>query len=357
MATIAELVTKFIADTSNFTKGTQKIKSDTKALGNETSNTTKKLGGLNVGALKAAAGMAGLALGIGAVVRVSKEAIKIFAEFEQSMAKVRSITKATDLEFLALQQAAKSAGETTRFTANQAADALFFLASAGLSATESAEALAGVLLLAGATGSDLGTTAETVTAILSQFSLETSDAARVSNVFAAANANSQATMEKLIAAFRQAGPVSAGLGISLEETTGALQILFNEGFRAETAGRALKSALADLATESSLANRKLQQLGISFEEVNPETVGLIGSIRALEEAGIGTSQALDIFGKVAGPQLSVLIREGAGAIEQYTEAVTDTNEAAEQYAIQNDTLKGDLDILKSVTQAVAIEFG
>ena len=357
MATIAELVTKFIADTSNFTKGVNQVKKGTNAFGKGIVGADTKTKGLNLSMLKTVAGMAGLAIGIRAVVRVTKEVIKIFAEFEQSMAKVRSITKATDLEFLALQQAAKSAGETTRFTANQAADALFFLASAGLSATESAEALAGVLLLAGATGSDLGTTAETVTAIISQFSLETEEAARVANVFAAANANSQATMEKLRGAFQQVGPVAAGLNITLEETTGALQILFNAGFRGERAGRALKSALADLATESSLANRKLQQLGVSFEEVNPETVGLIGSIRALEEAGIGTSQALDIFGKVAGPQLSILIREGAGAIEQYTEAVTDTNEAAEQYAIQNDTLKGDLDILKSVTQAVAIEFG
>jgi TP901 family phage tail tape measure protein len=299
--------------------------------------------------------LAGVAAFAGITVAL-KSAIGTFSDFEQSIANVGAVANATEEDFAILEEAARSAGETTRFSASQAADALFFLSSAGLDATQSVKALDGVLLLAGATGSDLARTAETVTATLSQFDIAASDSARVSNVFAAANSNSQATLEKLGNALRQVGPVAAGLGISLEETTGALQILFNAGFQGETAGRALKSALADLATETGPTIEKLNKLGISFESVNPAVVGVEGAIRTLQEAGLDTSQVIDVFGKVAGPQLSVLIKEGADSIKDYTDAVTGTNEAARQYAVQNDTLKGSTDQFNSALESVIISF-
>jgi TP901 family phage tail tape measure protein len=307
-------------------------------------STTEIAGNFNQMSLAGTAAFAAIAL-------AAKQAISTFATTEQSLANVEAVTNATAAEFENLENAAKDAGRTTRFTAGQAADALFFLASAGLDAKQSVDALQGVLELAGATNSDLAFTAQTVTAVLSQYSLAADEASRVSNVFAAANSNSQATLEKLAGAFRQVGPVAAGLGISLEDTVGALQLLFNAGFQGQQAGRALKSALADLANQASPTIEKLEALGIAFEDVNPEAVGLEGAIRALETAGLTTAQTLDVFGKVAGPQLSVLISKGGDAIAEYTKAVTGTNEAARQYAVQNDTLAGSFDRFKSATEA------
>lgn len=289
-------------------------------------------------------------------VTTAKKAIDVFAKTEQSLANVRAVTGSTSEEFEKLEIAALKAGETTRFSASQSADALFFLASAGLDATESAAALQTTLELAGATQSDLAFTARTLTATLAQFNIEADDASRVSNVFAAANANSQATTEKLADALKQTGSVANLLGISLEETVGSLQLLFNAGFQGEAAGRALKSALADLGNESSITNKKLSELGISFDQVNPKTVGLTGAIANLEDAGLDAAQILDAFGKVAGPQIAQLISQGEDEILKYTKAVTDTNAAAEQYRIQNDTLAGSLDKLKSAAENSAIIF-
>lgn len=300
------------------------------------------------------------AAGVAAITAVSvafKKSIGVFAEFEQSLARVRAVTGATREEFKGLEDAAAEAGKTTRFTATQAADALFFLASAGFDAAQSIDALDGVLQLAGATGSDLASTASTVTAVISQFGLEAAEAARISNVFAAANQNSQATLEKLTGAFRQVGPVAAGLGISLEETTGALQILFNAGFQGENAGRALKSALADLSNAAGPASKKLETLGLNLEKLDPSANSLAEVIGVLGEASLSTGEILDVFGKVAGPQVATLLKEGRGELEAYTAAVTDTNAAAESYAIQNDTLLGSVDRFKSAAQGLGIELG
>ncbi len=300
-------------------------------------------------------GLAGVAA-IGAITLAFKKSIAVFAETEQSLANVEAVSNATAAEFRELKNAAEDAGTTTRFTAGQAADALFFLSSAGLSATQSVKALDGVLQLAGATGSDLAQTAQAVTSTLSQFGLAAEKSADIANIFAAANSNSQATLDKLQNSLRQVGPVAAGLDIELEEVVGSLQALFNAGFQGESAGRALKSALADLANEASPTIEKLEALGVSFASVNPEAVGLTGAIGALEDAGLSTAQVIEAFGKVAGPQLLTLINTGKDAIEDYTAAVTGTNEAARQYEVQNNTLAGSIDSLKSAVEGTSNSF-
>jgi len=293
---------------------------------------------------------------IGAVTLAFKSAIGTFADTEQKLANVKAVSNATAEQFNELQKAANEAGTTTRFTAGQAADALFYLSSAGLNATQSVDALNGVLELAGATGSDLSQSAQAVTSTLSQFGLGASKASDVANIFAAANSNSQATLDKLQNSLRQVGPVASGLGISLEETVGSLQALYNAGFQGENAGLALKSALADLSNQASPTIQKLNALGVSFADVNPEAVGLTGAIGALEKAGLTTSETIDVFGKVAGPQLVTLIKAGQAQLEKYTEAVTGTDEAARQYAVQNDTLSGSFDALKSAVEGTSNSF-
>lgn len=291
---------------------------------------------------------------IAAVTLAFKSAISVFATTEQKLANVRSVTGATAEEFQTLETAAEEAGKTTRFTAGEAADALYSLASAGLDAEESVSALDGVLLAAGATGSDLAFTSQTITSTLAQFSLASDQAADVANIFAAATANSQANMEKLAGSLRQVGPIAGSLGISLEEVTGALQLLFNAGFQGEQAGTALRNALGDLANASSPAVTKLEALGISASSVNPEIVGLSDAIGALADAGLTTADVIEVFGKEAGPQLVTLVSAGREEIEKYTAAVTDTTAAAEQYSIQNDTLAGSIDEAKSAIEGAAI---
>lgn len=288
------------------------------------------------------------------VIGAMREMIGIFSGFQQSMKNVQSVTGAVGDEFRQLNDAAKEAGETTRFTAREAADALYYLGSAGFSARQSIEALDGVLQLAGATQSDLASTSETVASIISQYSLDAAEAGRVSNVFAAAIGNSQATMEKLSTSFRQVGPVAAGFGYSLEETVGALQQLYNAGFQGQQAGRALKSALADLASPTKNMQQIFGKLGISLDKVNPEINDMASIIDTLAESGISTADIIDAFGKVAGPQMAVLIEKGGAALRKYTTDVTNTNAAAEAYRIQNDSLAGSIDFLRSKLESTAI---
>jgi TP901 family phage tail tape measure protein len=281
-----------------------------------------------------------------------KQSIDTFAKFEQSMANVRSVTSASAADFQKLEEAAIVAGESTRFTASQAADAMYYLASAGLNATQVMDSLNGVLQLAGATQSDLAFTASTMAATLSQFSLDAEEATRVSNVFASAISNSQATMEKLQTSMKQVGPIAGALGISLEETTANLEALFNAGFAGEQAGTALRNILLDLSDSTGPVVKQLEALGVTFDRINPKNVGLTGAIEVLSESGIDLG---NIFGKRVAAQMLVLAKTGGDALRELENEITNTNAAAEMYATQNDTLAGSIDFLKSAIESAQIK--
>ena len=280
-----------------------------------------------------------------------KAAIGIFAKYEQSMANVRSVTDATAEDFKLLEEAAIDAGESTRFTATQAADALYFLASAGLDAKQSISALQGVLQLAGATGSDLASTSATMAATLSQFSLKSEESTRVSNVFSAAIAGSQANMEKLGNALKQVGPISGALDISLEETVASLEALFNAGFAGQQAGTGLRNILLDLSDSTGPVIKQLEALGVAFDTVNPREIGLTNAIDELARSGVDLGS---IFGKRVAAQILILAKTGGDALRELEAEITNTNSAAEMYAIQNDTLAGSVDFLKSAMESMAI---
>lgn len=293
-------------------------------------------------------------LGIGNAI---KSTIDTFSSFEQSMANVASVAGATDSEFLALSDAAEKAGETTRYTASQAADAMYYLASAGYSASQSIDALDGVLALAQATGSDLASTSSTMAAAISQFGLQADDAGRVANVFAAAITSSQANMDKLTTGLRQVGPVAGTLGISLEEVTANLDALFNKGFQGEQAGTALRSILLDLVDPSSAVVAALKAQGLEYDKVNPRVVGLSGAFENMAKAGVDLTT---VFNKVSASEALALIdvaKQSSGNLQDLQDKITGTNKAAEAMATQNNTTAGSFDIMKSKAQGASISFG
>jgi TP901 family phage tail tape measure protein len=289
-----------------------------------------------------------------------KKSVSDYAAFEQSLANVQAVARASAEDMKLLEEAASEAGQTTKFTGAQAADAIYYLASAGFTARQSMEALDGVLALASATGADLAFTSETVASAISQFGLEAKDAQKVANVFAAGAAASQASIDKLAVSMRYVGPVAAAFNYSIESVTGTLAILYNAGFDASQAGTALRGMLADLSNAASPAIDKLAALGIAFEDVNPAANSLSEVIAALNPIAENGGKIMEVFGDRAGPAMIKLLQAGAGEIEKYTERVTGTSEATEAAAIQNDTLQFSLSRLSkgfgSIGKSITEEF-
>jgi len=285
-------------------------------------------------------------------------AVKTFEEFEYAMKNVQAVSGATGEELTILEEKAREMGASTVFSAKEAADAMYYLASAGMKTQDIVSSLNGVLQLAAATQSDLAFASQTITASLSQFGLSAEQAGRVADVFASAISNSQATLEKLANSMRYVGPVANSLGMSLEETTATLMALYNAGYRGEQAGTILRGAFSALLSPSKSVREAINSLGLELQDLNPTVHSVAEIIDTLAKAGADTADVIQIFGREAGPGVAALIQQGGDAIRKYTSALKSAGGTAQNVAeTQMDSLHGQLKILRSAFQEMQIAIG
>ena len=318
----------------------------------------EKMKGLsNIGSTLQSVGaqMAGLGALIAAPLVLS---VKAFTEFEQKMKNVQVVAGASTADFEKLSNAAKDIGANTRFSASEAADALYNLASAGLDASDAVTALDSVVALAAATNSDFAQSSAAIVSTVAQFSLPVEQAAKVADVFTSAISNSMANMEKLQSSMRTVGPIAGSMGISLESTTAALMALYNAGFQGEQAGTALRNMLATLIEPSTTAKQAFSDLGISIKEIQNASDPLQAALGALSKSGASTKEIIGIFGKEAGPAVAALLQQGINKISEYKTKLDESGGAASKAATeQTKTLQGMIDSLTSILETAAIEIG
>ena len=288
------------------------------------------------------------------LVLLGNQWLKTAIQFDRAMVNTKAVIGATAEEFDLLTRAARRAGEETIFRANQAAEALYYLAQSGMDAYQSIHALDGVLALAAATQANLSFTSEMIAISLRQFNLEADEAIRVANVYAQAVASSQANMEKLSYSLRYAGPVAAGFGHTIEETVGTLMALYNAGLQGSQAGITLRRTLQTLSNPTGEAKTVLAELGLTIEDVHPEIHSLAEIVATLTERGITSTQAMRLFGHHAGTGMMALLSQGSEALEEYTRKVTNTDKALEMARTQIDSLSGDVKLLESIYESLSI---
>jgi TP901 family phage tail tape measure protein len=176
MAVIRNLVVKISADISSLSKGLQNAQKSLQKV----SQSFTKIGGTLTATIT------------GPLVALGTSIVKTSAQFEQSMANAASVAGATGEELQRMTDIAREMGSKTVFSASDAADALYYMASAGYKVDQMAASIEATLNLASATQYDLAATTDIVIATLNQFGLEASSAERVTNVFASAIGNSMA---------------------------------------------------------------------------------------------------------------------------------------------------------------------
>ncbi|MCX4374183.1 MAG: phage tail tape measure protein, partial [Dysosmobacter sp.] len=132
-----------------------------------------------VGGAIAAAGIAEAMKGIADAYR---ECVQVAGDFEQAMSAVEAIADSNTSEMAALTAEAKELGATTKFTAQQSANAMEYMAMAGWDAQEMLGGMNGVINLAAAAGEDLAQVSDIVTDNLSAFGLRASDTAHFADV-------------------------------------------------------------------------------------------------------------------------------------------------------------------------------
>jgi len=295
--------------------------------------------------------------GIGvAATSIAVGSIATFASFEQTMKDVASVSQATEQEYKQLSGFAKEMGETTVFSAREAGQAMYYLASAGMSVKEQMSSTNVILDLAAATQSGLAEATKLTVASMNAYHIPAAEAGRITNVFAATISSSQATLEKLAVSMPYVGATFNSLGYTVEETSAALGILYDSGLEASMAGTRLGGAITTLLKPTAQVNKGLAALGLTIDDVNPSTNSLVDIVGKFEEAGLDAASAAQIFGRRS-EGMTLLVSAGADALRGMQANITGTDRAAEMAAEQLNSLSGDLKLLKSAVEGAAISMG
>lgn len=328
-------------------------------------NKLKDLTTMNSQVMGASMQSVGKALTVGVtapLVGIGIKSVKTASEFEAAMSKVKAISGATGGDFKRLEDIAKKMGATTKFTAIDSAEALKYMGMAGWKTDQMIAGLPPIMNLAAASGENLGTVSDIVTDSLTAFGMKATDAARFSDVLAAAATNSNTNVGLMGETFKYAAPVAGALGYSIEDTAVAVGLMANAGIKGSQAGTALRSAFTRLVKPTKEVNKGLELIGLSADDFRGKSLHETIDILRDSFKGLDGSQQAEIasmiFGQRAMSGMLGIINASEEDYNKLTTAIQNSSGSADEMAkIMNDNLQGDLVLLKSAVEGAAIAIG
>lgn len=299
----------------------------------------------------------GMALGAGLA-----KSITIGAAFESDMAKVAAVSRASDEQLKQLTATARKLGAETQWSASEAAQGMQYLAMAGFKTNEIIETMPGMLNLASAGAIDLASASDIASNILTGFGLSASDMNRVGDVLTNTFTQSNTTLQGLGATMKYAAPVAKAMGVSIEQAAAMAGKLGDAGIQGEMAGTTLRSVLLRLSAPSEKAAVALDALGVKTTDANGKMKSFPAILKELNAAMSGMSESAranftkTIFETEAMSGALVLMEQaGSGALDKFIGAVQDVGSAESVASKQIDNLKGDVTILNSAMQEMALK--
>ena len=298
------------------------------------------------------------------VVALGTAAVKTASDFDSAMSQVAAVSGATGDELEALRDKAREMGSKTKFSASEAAEAMNYMAMAGWKTSDMLSGIEGVMNLAAASGEDLATTSDIVTDALTAFGLTASDSAHFADVLAAASSNANTNVSMMGETFKYAAPIAGSLGFSVEDTAEAIGLMANAGIKSTQAGTSLRTIMTNLSGEVKIC-------GSAIGEVTVATINADGSMRSLSDiladcrtafGGLSESEkaaaAETLVGKNAMSGFLALMNAAPADIDKLSNAIAKCDGTSQSMAdTMQDNLAGQLTILKSQLEELAISFG
>lgn len=351
---VGEIVARLELDSSQFSSSVSQAQAQMQQMGNSAKSLSSQMGLVQ---------KAALAVG-GAVVAGIGVSVKTAADFEQAMSKVQSISGATGQDFQDLQNIAMKLGETTKFTATEAAQGLQYLAMAGFSVKDQVGSLPAVLNMAAAASVDMGTSADIVSNIMTGFGIASEDSTYAVDVLVKTMTTANTDLLQLGDAMKYVAPVSTALGFSFEETAAAVAKMSDAGIQGSMAGTALRAGMLRLANPVGRAAKVMQAYGIEVETADGKMKSLPDIIDHLNSkfGDLGqaekTAAIASLVGTEAASGFVSLLAVGSDEIRRYTKALEESGGTADRVAkTQMDNLKGSFEELKSALEGVGIKLG
>lgn len=294
--------------------------------------------------------------------------VKFGSNFEAAMSGVAATMGMTSAEinsgsadYERLEQAAKDAGATTKFSASQAAEALNYMALAGYDVDESIATLPTVLNLAAAGGMDLATASDMVTDSMSALGDMAGTADSFVDKMAKTSQKSNTSVAQLGEAILTVGGTAKSMAGGVDEMNTVLGILADNGIKGAEGGTALRNMILSLSAPTDTASAKMEELGLSvfdaegkMRPMNDIFNDLNGILSTMTE-GEQTQVLNTIFNKVDLKSVNALLANSGERFDELSGYIADCDGAAANMAdTMNNNLQGSVTILQSALEGLGI---
>lgn len=253
-------------------------------------------------------------------------------EFQKSVANLGAVAGVSGKELENLSRNALDVAGSTKFTANEIIGLQTELSKLGFSSQEVIEATQGIAFTAQALNAPLNSVAEQVGKVINQFDLLAEQSAFVGDVLVTSINESALSFDSFGTAIQYVGPIAKNLGLTFEQTAGAMAVLADNGFTASRIGTGLRGIFTELGKTSADVERSLKKLA---------------------EQNISLSEAVDLVGKRNAAQLITLLKN-IDAIDEANGKYYEQGRALEAAAKQTETFSGQVQLLNSAFRETQI---
>lgn len=307
---------------------------------------------------------AGITTALQEIARAYMACVEAAGGLEETMSTVEALSGSNAAEMDQLTAKAKDLGATTKFTAQESAEAMSYMAMAGWDAQEMMSGMDGVLNLAAAAGEDLAMVSDIVTDNLTAFGLTAADTARFSDVLAAAATNSNTSVSIMGETFKSSAAIAGALGYSIEDVAIATGLMANAGVKGSIAGTALRNIFNGLLEGATLTGAAFGeytysavQAGGTMKDFGTTLNELRGVFAQMTEAE-RVNNAMTLAGARGYNGLLAILRATDEDYISLTASINECSGAAEKMAaIKLDNMNGQLTLMKSSFDALKTSIG
>lgn len=197
---------------------------------------------------------------------------------------------------------ATSTGTSTK----QLTDGMYMIESAGYHGAAGLDVLKAAAEGAKVGNADLGTVANGVTTIMTDFASQNVNATQATNTLVATVASGKTTMQELSASLSGVLPTASAAGVGLTDVMSAMATMTGEGVPAANAATYLRQTIMNLSAPSKGTSDALKSIGLSAQQVSdgiktslPNTLDMITTALG-KKFPAGSLQYNEALSKIAG---------------------------------------------------------
>ena len=228
-------------------------------------------------------------------------ALKMGVDFDKSMTQIKSLVGVASAEVDRMGVAVKQMAANTGIGANEAAEALFFITSAGLRGTEAMDVLNASLQAAAVGLGETKIVADLATSAMNAYGSQVLSATDATDVMVAAVREGKLEASELAASMGRVLPIASAMGVNFGEVGAAFAALSRTGTNAAEAATQVRGIFSSLLKPTTDAEAALSEMGLSSAELRRSLKedGLLATLEILKANFEGNDTAAQrVFGNV-----------------------------------------------------------